>query len=90
MTFSNLCNEIFWKSTNDYHVTDSVDAQMNNPYELKLYLLIRMYIVTVQAVDIDILGQMDIRAIVYMFRIGMIVHMLVSMVCYRWEIRKRG
>ena len=55
-----------------------------------IYLLIRMYIVTVQAVDIDILGQMDIRAIVYMFGIGMIVHMLVSMVCYRWEIRKRG
>lgn len=55
-----------------------------------IYLLIRMYIVTVQAVDIDILGQMDIRAIVYMFRIGMIVHMLVSMVCYRWKIRKRG
>ena len=53
-----------------------------------IYLLIRMYIVTVQAVDIDILGQMDIRAIVYMFGIGMIVHMLVSMVCYRWEIRK--
>lgn len=43
-----------------------------------IYLLIRMYIVTVQAVDIDILGQMDIRAIVYMFGIGMIVHMLVS------------
>ena len=55
-----------------------------------IYLLIRMYIVTVQAVDIDLLGQMDIRAIVYMFGIGMIVHMLVSMVCYRWEIRKRG
>lgn len=35
MTFSNLCNEIFWKSTTDYHVTDSVDAPMNNPYELK-------------------------------------------------------
>ena len=32
MTFSNLCNEIFWKSTTDYHVTDSVDAPMNNPY----------------------------------------------------------
>ena len=31
MTFSNLCNEIFWKSTTDYHVTDSVDAPMNNP-----------------------------------------------------------
>lgn len=55
-----------------------------------IYLLIRMYIVTVQAVDIDILGQMDIKAIVYMFGIGMIVHMLVSMVCYRWKIRKRG
>ena len=35
MTFSNLCNDIFWKSTNDYHITDSVDAPMNNPYELK-------------------------------------------------------
>ena len=35
MTFSNSCNEIFWKSTNDYHVTDSVDAPMNNPFELK-------------------------------------------------------
>lgn len=55
-----------------------------------IYLLIRMYIVTVQAVNIDILGQMDIRAIVYMFGIGMIVRMLVSMACYRWEIRKRG
>lgn len=33
MTFSNLCNDIFWKSTNDYHITDSVDAPMNNPYE---------------------------------------------------------
>ena len=27
MTFSNLCNDIFWKSTTDYHVTDSVDEQ---------------------------------------------------------------
>lgn len=34
--------------------------------------------------------QMDIRAIVYMFGVGMVVHMLVSMVCYWWEIRKRG
>ena len=47
MTFSNLCNEIFWKSTTDYHVTDSVDAPMNNPYELKtieyyLYLKINI------------------------------------------------
>ncbi len=51
MTFSNLCNEIFWKSTNDYHVTDSVDAQMNNPYELKsieYYLYLKNWIVAVQ------------------------------------------
>ena len=50
MTFSNLCNEIFWKSTNDYHVTDSVDAQMNNPYELKsieYYLYLKNWIVLV-------------------------------------------
>ena len=47
MTFSNLCNEIFWKSTTDYHVTDSVDAPMNNPYELKTieyYLYLKNWI----------------------------------------------
>ena len=51
MTFSNLCNEIFWKSTNDYHVTDSVDAQMNNPCELKsieYYLYLKNWIDAVQ------------------------------------------
>ena len=51
MTFSNLCNGIFWKSTNDYHVTDSVDAQMNNPYELKsieYYLYLKNWIDAVQ------------------------------------------
>ena len=47
MTFSNLCNDIFWKSTTDYHVTDSVDAPMNNPYELKsieYYLYLKNWI----------------------------------------------
>ena len=51
MTFSNLCNDIFWKSTNDYHVTDSVDAPMNNPYELKsieYYLYLKNWIDAVQ------------------------------------------
>ena len=51
MTFSNLCNEIFWKSTTDYHVTDSVDAPMNNPYELKsieYYLYLKNWIDAVQ------------------------------------------
>ena len=53
MTFSNLCNEIFWKSTNDYHVTDSVDAQMNNPYELKsieYHLYLKNWIDAVQLI----------------------------------------
>lgn len=51
MTFSNLCNDIFGKSTNDYHVTDSVDASMNNPYELKTieyYLYLKNWIDAVQ------------------------------------------
>ena len=51
MTFSNLCNDIFWKSTNDYHITDSVDAPMNNPYELKsieYYLYLKNWIDAVQ------------------------------------------
>ena len=51
MTFSNLCNEIFWKSTTDYHVMDSVDAPMNNPYELKTieyYLYLKNWIDAVQ------------------------------------------
>ena len=51
MTVSNLCNDIFWKSTNDYHITDSVDAPMNNPYELKsieYYLYLKNWIDAVQ------------------------------------------
>lgn len=51
MTFSKLCNDIFWKSTNEYHITDSVDAPMNNPYELKsieYYLYLKNWIDAVQ------------------------------------------
>lgn len=51
MAFSNLCNSIFEKSVADYHVTDSVDAQMNNPYELKTieyYLYLKNWIDAVQ------------------------------------------
>lgn len=51
MTFSNFSNDIFWKSTTDYHVTDSVDAVMNNPYELKTieyYLYLKNWIDAVQ------------------------------------------
>ena len=31
---SALCNEIFEKSMNDYHVNDNVDEQVKNPYEI--------------------------------------------------------
>lgn len=51
MTFSELAHNIFWKSTNDYHITDSVDAPMNNPYELKTieyYLYLKNWIDAVQ------------------------------------------
>lgn len=51
MKFSNLCNDIFLKSTKDYHITDSVDATMNNPYELKTieyYLYLKNWIDAVQ------------------------------------------
>ncbi len=51
MTFSELCNTIFDRSTTDYHVTDHVDAAMNNPYELKsieYYLYLKNWIDAVQ------------------------------------------
>lgn len=51
MTFTNLCNDIFGKSTADYHLTDSVDAPINNPYELKTieyYLYLKNWIDAVQ------------------------------------------
>ncbi len=47
MAFSELCNEIFEKATADYHVTDSIDAPMNNPYEVKsieYYLYLKNWI----------------------------------------------
>ena len=50
-TFSNLSNDIFWKSTNDYHITDSVNAEINNPYEIKTieyYLYLKNWIDAVQ------------------------------------------
>lgn len=51
MNFSSLCNKIFLQSTNDYHIEDSVDATMNNPYELKsieYYLYLKNWIDAVQ------------------------------------------
>ena len=31
---SALCNELFEKSMNDYHINDNVDEQMQNPFEM--------------------------------------------------------
>ncbi|KAA6337948.1 hypothetical protein EZS27_014002 [termite gut metagenome] len=51
MTFSNLCNDIFRKATTDYHITDSTDADINNPYEpqtIEFYLYLKNWIDAVQ------------------------------------------
>ena len=64
MAFSNLCNSIFEKSVVDYHVTDSVDAPMNNPYELKTieyYLYLKNWIDAVQRHFEDIIRDPQIE-----------------------------
>ncbi len=33
MNFAEKCNEVFDRSTADYHITDHVDAPQHNPYE---------------------------------------------------------
>ena len=35
MNFSALSNQIFDKCIDNYHLTDNVDAPIQNPYELK-------------------------------------------------------
>ena len=35
MKFSNICYRIFEESTKAYHVSNHVDASINNPYEEK-------------------------------------------------------
>jgi hypothetical protein len=51
MNFSNICNEIFVKSTADYHIKDDIDTPINNPYEFKsieYYLYLKNWIDAVQ------------------------------------------
>lgn len=51
MKFSELCNDIFSKSIDAYHVENSVDTEISNPYELKTieyYLYLKNWIDTVQ------------------------------------------
>ena len=51
MNFSALSNQIFDKCIDNYHLTDNVDAPIQNPYELKsieFYLYLKNWIDTVQ------------------------------------------
>jgi hypothetical protein len=51
MDFINLCNQIFDKSVNDYHMADNVDTLINNRYEFKTieyYLYLKNWIDAVQ------------------------------------------
>lgn len=50
-TFTQLSNEIFNQTISDYHITDSVDAVMKNPFEVKTieyYLYLKNWIDAVQ------------------------------------------
>lgn len=51
MKFSQLSNQIFDKCIENYHLTDNVDAPIENPYELRtieFYLYLKNWIDTVQ------------------------------------------
>lgn len=51
MKFSELAYPIFERATSDYHITDNVDAPMNNPFEFKsieYYLYLKNWIDAVQ------------------------------------------
>lgn len=64
MAFSDLCNEIFWKSVLEYHVKDNVDTPINNPYEVKsieYYLYLKNWIDTVQWHYEDIIRDPNIK-----------------------------
>lgn len=51
MSFTETCNRIFTESVLDYHITDHVDAVVENPYEpksIEYYLYLKNWIDTVQ------------------------------------------
>ena len=51
MSFTELCNNIFNRAINDYHVTDNVDTPINNPFEqdsIENRLYLKCWIDTVQ------------------------------------------
>ncbi len=66
MNFTELCRTIFQKSIADYHLTDDVDAPINNTYELKsieYYLYLKNWIDTVQWHLEDIIRDPHIDAV---------------------------
>ena len=66
MNFSELSNQIFDKCIDNYHLTDDVDAPINNPYELKsieFYLYLKNWIDTVQWHLEDIIRNPEIEPV---------------------------
>ena len=64
MNFSQLCNSVFNKCIADYHVTDHVDAPVENPYEpntIEYFLYLKNWIDTVQWHLEDIIRDPDIE-----------------------------
>lgn len=63
MKFTELCNSIFKRSIDDYHVTNSVDTPINNPYEMHTIeniLYLKNWIDTVQWHFEDIIREPNI------------------------------
>ena len=63
MSFSEHCNKVFNQAIRDYHLTDNVDVQMNNPYDrgtIDYSLYMKCWIDTVQWHLEDIIRDPDI------------------------------
>lgn len=63
MTFTELCNPVFVRAIDDYHVTDNVDAPVSNPFGLKSIehsLYMKCWIDTVQWHLEDLIRDPDI------------------------------
>ncbi len=64
MKFSALCNKIFNEATSNYHIEDSVDAVIKNPYEeksIEYYLYLKNWIDAVQWHFEDIIRDPEIN-----------------------------
>ncbi len=63
MSFSTLCNQLFFQATTDYHRTDDVNAEISNPYpekSIEFYLYLKNWIDAVQWHLEDIIRNPDI------------------------------